>query len=107
MLEIFGDIWKIWDTGYYDAIVITTNGYIKQDGRAVMGRGIAKEARDKFPNLDARLGSKLKIYGNHVFMFSPDEFLNPVLFTFPVKPEFGSRGEPGWKVKADMNLVKQ
>jgi len=34
-----------------DARVITTNGFVKNNGEAVMGRGCAREAARKYPRL--------------------------------------------------------
>lgn len=49
-----GDMWSV----YYEAdlFLITTNATLKQNGALVMGRGIARQARDRFPGLDLALG---------------------------------------------------
>ncbi len=49
MLETIGDIWKYADQG--DVIVITTNGSLTRDGRAIFGRGVARQAALRFPDL--------------------------------------------------------
>lgn len=49
-----GDMWQVW--GKTDLFCITTNSTVTKDGRLVMGRGIAQEARDTIKGLDARLG---------------------------------------------------
>lgn len=49
-----GDMWQMW--GKTDLFCITTNSTILPDGRLVMGRGIAQEARDSIKGLDMRLG---------------------------------------------------
>lgn len=99
-----------------DAICITTNGYVKKNGEAVMGRGIAKEAAEEYPQLPKWLGTHLGYNGNHVTLGSFDypcttengyEVCEQVFFIFPVKPTFGPNGEMGWKAKADLNLIKQ
>lgn len=104
MLEAYGNIWDIIDEGGWDALVITTNGYVAKDGRAVMGRGIAKEAADKFLELPGQLGRLLKIYGNEVNIFSG--YAPYDLVTLPVKPTFGPNGIPGWKAKAQLPLIE-
>jgi hypothetical protein len=66
------------------AIVITTNGFVKRAGDAVMGRGCAKIAADADPRLPLRLGKSIKAHGNNVSdlgMFGPCH-----LVSFPVKP---------------------
>lgn len=106
MLEAFGDIWELADEGC-DALVITTNGYVKKsDGLAVMGRGIANQAAKRFPKLPAELGWCLRQYGNHCFVFSGHSPHYDIV-TFPVKPTFGPKGEPGWMVKAELPLIAQ
>jgi hypothetical protein len=49
-----GDMWSMW--GRTDLFCITTNSTLLPDGRLVMGRGIAQEARDTIRGLDYRLG---------------------------------------------------
>ena len=39
MKEVKGDIWNFYNKGYW--IVIPTNGTVKRNGEAVMGRGVA------------------------------------------------------------------
>lgn len=59
----YGNMWNVY--GKADAFLITTNSTIKRNGALVMGRGIAKEARDRFPGLDLALGSRImREYGN-------------------------------------------
>lgn len=89
MNEVFGNLW---DRG--GILVITTNGYVKNNRRAVMGRGCAKEATTIFPNLPVELGKKLHIYGNHVHWFPEYK-----LFTFPVKN--------AWWEQADLTLIER
>jgi hypothetical protein len=91
MLEQPGNIWRVHPTW---PICITTNGDVRKDGRAVMGRGIAFQAAAKYPNLPYLLGDKICEFGNHVFFF---EIFN--LFTFPVKSH--------WEEAADLNLIER
>lgn len=106
MLEAYGNIWDIADEfkDSINAVVVTTNGYTRKDGNAVMGRGIAKEAADRYPSLPYELGARLLAHGNVVNIFS---YLNTAydIVTFPVKPRFGSRGIPGWQARADLDLI--
>ena len=62
MREAFGDLWLI-DA---DAKCITTNGFIKKNGEAVMGAGVAKEAAIKYPELPEKLGYSIGVNGNRV-----------------------------------------
>jgi hypothetical protein len=44
-----GDMWDVF--GRTDLFMITTNPIIRKDGGVVMGRGIALEAKKRFPSL--------------------------------------------------------
>jgi len=65
MLETLGDIWEQADRGA--VIVITTNGSLTRYGRAVLGRGVARQASVRFPDLAGKLGRLLAEQGSHVF----------------------------------------
>lgn len=101
MISATGDLWTY---GAPDARVITTNGFRKANGECVMGRGCAREARDKYPGLAARLGERIRITGNHAYVFDVDEPWH--LVTFPVKPVTGAKGEPGFSAMADLEIIE-
>jgi len=42
---IKGDIWNLHKVGW---IIIPTNGFVKKNGENVMGRGLAKQVKDKY-----------------------------------------------------------
>lgn len=90
MKEAFGNLWDY----PADWRVITTNGFVKNNGQAVMGRGCAKEAATKYVTLPVELGSLLKRHGNHLFVL-----MQYKLITFPVKHN--------WWEKADLKLISQ
>lgn len=93
MIEISGNLWEI----PADAICITTNGFVKANGRCVMGRGCAKEARDKIRNLDLELGHMIHDYGNNVHQLT--QYQGKDLFSFPVKHN--------WWETADLDLIER
>lgn len=76
-----------------DALCITTNGYVKQNGRAVMGRGTAYQARQQFPGIDRILGEKILATGNHVTVLIPGG-LSPAVVAFPVKHTWDQPARP-------------
>ena len=90
MVEVTGDIWDYYDDGF--PIVITTNGNLDSKKNAVMGKGIALQAKKKFPKLPMILGNNIQYNGNRVFYFRD---LN--LFTFPTKHN--------WWEKSDIDLI--
>jgi hypothetical protein len=126
MRELIGNIWDLAQdltSNYgYDslAVAITTNGFTKRDGSAVMGRGIAKQAVSSWPWLQNQLGVYLRKYGNRAFYL--DRKLRIV--TMPVKPtsrpfgqcdivqhmmgkfKFGDR-VPGWACTAEMGIIER
>jgi hypothetical protein len=120
VIERIIDIWRIYDfqkpSDY--AVCITTNGFVRSDGRAVMGRGTAAQASVRFPRLAKELGRTMLDDGNKV------RLLRPGLIAFPVKPVSDiSDGQnvvksqrnryirgstvPGWAMKASLPLIEQ
>lgn len=91
MKEVFGDVWDYYDKGHW--IVITTNGIV-EDGRAVMGKGIALEAKQRHPELPAELGRLILCYGN-----TPNVFRELRLLTFPTKYH--------WREKSSLSLIEE
>lgn len=92
MIEITGNLFDYINEDNA-AICITTNGTIKKDDKAVMGRGCALEIKKHYPDIDKHLGFVLKKYGNHTCRM----YYN--IFTIPVKHN--------WFEKADIELIKR
>lgn len=92
MREVTGNIWYFHSRGNW--IAISTNGTVKKDGSCVMGRGVAKQAAEKFHELPQSLGRKIKMGGNRVYSL-------PIfrMFSFPVKHK--------WWEKADLALIEE
>jgi hypothetical protein len=119
MKEITGNLF---DQTWADAICITTNGFIKRNGEAVMGRGCAATATRKFPTIASELGKNLMSVGN-----LPTELVRTqdyTVFSFPVKRRSGlcsitknnvvshmkprfkpNQSVPGWALVADKQLI--
>lgn len=93
--EVIGNMWDI----PADAYCITTNGFVKTNGEAVMGAGCAKEAAKKWPYLPKLLGTLLST-GNHVewVPMDPKDNIGYLVF-FPVKHN--------WWEAADLKLIEQ
>jgi hypothetical protein len=88
MQELTGDIC---DYQGRAVIVITTNGSLTKDGRAILGRGCARQAGERFPDLPLRLGRLIRDNGNHV------QLLGDGLVSFPVE-------DSAWSLP-DMRLI--
>ena len=87
------DIWSLADRA--DAICITTNGLTKANGEAVMGKGIALQARQRFPGIDRVLGDHLRARGNVPGIIN----VNPAIVSFPTKND--------WRDKSDLDLIEK
>lgn len=92
--EMNGNLWEFYSLGEQHIACITTNGFVKTNGECVMGRGCAREARDKFPGFAKFLGDTIKQLGNKVHLFG-----TPRLLSFPTKHV--------WWEKSDLELIKQ
>lgn len=66
--------------------VITTNGNIKKNGKAVMGKGIALQAVKRYPELPIKLAEHIKNRGNVVKIFNEYKII-----TFPTKNNWWER----------------
>lgn len=73
-----------------DSICLTTNGYIKKkDSAAVMGAGVAKQAKSYWPYIEMTLGQHLIKNGNVVGILIERTHKNNMpynVISFPVKP---------------------
>ena len=90
MHETVGDIWAFAGCGI---IAITTNGSLTRDGRAIFGRGVARQAAERFTCLAEKTGTLLAQQGNHVLD------LGNGLVTFPVE-------ETPWSLP-DLRIIRR
>lgn len=81
MLEAKGDIWDHWERGH--VVAVTTNGLWDRLGNAIMGAGIAKQAKERFPELPGMLAQKLQSGGNLLYYFPSIRVV-----TFPTKEDW-------------------
>ena len=96
MIEVTGNLFE------YPAawLCITTNGVIKPGCEAVMGAGVAKEARERWAELPWVLGRHLMEKGNHVSrLMTISGTHNKEIFSFPTKHH--------WKDSSLMSLIVQ
>lgn len=119
MKEYYGNILDL--IGKERAICITTNLFVKSNGCAVMGRGIAKAIKDMLPGIDSLLG---KAINDGVSVGVVANMSNTDIIALPVKPAFEYQSEyvdvsvshmvgkfkpgdkvPGWACKADMSII--
>lgn len=79
MRELIGDLWQRHADGA--VVAITTSGMVSRSGNAVLLRGCAKQAKDRFPELARTLGALIQQDGNRVF------YLGCRLVSFPVEED--------------------
>lgn len=120
MKEIKGNLFD--HIGSADAICITTNGFVKNNGECVMGKGCAKKATYLFPTIAHKLGTLIGVKGNiPIALFHKNKTW---IYSFPVKPisdifdgnnavrhmkykfKIG-QSIPGWACVAAPALIKQ
>jgi len=97
--EVQGDIWDFYKKGHW--IAIPTNGSVKSNGEAVMGRGVALQAKLKFPELPEKVGRGLSTYLNYYGKdhYNRPQYYQPIrIATFPVKYS--------WQDKASLDLIE-
>lgn len=92
MIESKSDIWNS-DADY---ICVTTNGIVKHNGALVMGAGIAKQARDRYPGIDQTLGEAVRLLGNIPLIVNTGGN-KPNIISLPTKNH--------WKDKSDLELI--
>lgn len=95
-----GNMWNAFHET--DAFCITTNSYIRNDGELVMGRGIAKVAKQLFDDLPSALGDQVEQYCGHLGVYglmpSNRSEIDKIV-AFQVKTHF--------KDKADLDLIRE
>jgi hypothetical protein len=90
-------------------IVVTTNATIKNNGALVMGRGAAKDLRDKIPGIDTEIGDRIITFSN-----VKQDMYQPVIYGFldirsPYRPGKGGIGifqvKKEFRDDADLSLI--
>jgi len=94
MQEKIGDIWKT----DCDIICVTTNGVVKSNGELVMGKGIALQAKQRYPKLAYRLGNMVSLYENKPYLIVYDNIKYDII-SLPTKYH--------WRDKSDIELIKK
>jgi hypothetical protein len=99
VLEVQNDFWHEAGTGAYDAVCCTTNRIIKSNGELVMGAGIAKLFKEKYPSLPREWGQRIKT-GDHMqgVMLTRKDKDDLYLVAFPTKHD--------WKKPSRMEIIE-
>lgn len=110
-----------------EVVCVPTNGFVKRNGCAVMGAGLAKAVTRIYNNAEFELGQHLKEKGNVPGVLFEMEYARHVFMvvSFPVKPKLSALEEdllprfrrlaeargnrppfPGWMAQASIDLIR-
>lgn len=99
MLEVIGNIWDYHREGEW--IGITTNGVIAPETGLVMGRGLALQAKKRYPSLPHILAELVKDYGNKPFALSAYR-----ICSFPTKDHWQDPSPPALIARSARWIMK-
>lgn len=88
---------SLWDDKFSSVFYwrcITTNGVIDQFNCLVMGKGVALDAKKRYPGLSAELGKFVREFGN-----VPKFCSNYRIISFPTKSH--------WRYNSDLDLIQR
>ena len=83
-----------------EALIFTGNSYVTREGKLVMGRGAAREVRDKYPGIDLRFGEQIihqSFYG--LLLDAPASSVRTPIYAFQVKYD--------WSMAASLHLIQK
>lgn len=96
--QMQGDMWEEYLSPEV-LYVVTTNGSIKNNGEAVMGRGTAKDAARLHPSLPKLLGDYLSAWGNVPYVLPGN------IATLPVKHDWRDKAADETLIWQSLNLL--
>ncbi len=79
MKELKADVFEIYDQHPWCTICIPSNGCVTKAGKAVMGKGVARQAAQRWRHLPAVVGRHISEWGNRVV------FIEHRVLAFPTK----------------------
>ena len=87
-----GDIWSAFEQA--DLFLVTTNSVLIRHGALVMGAGIARQAVERFPGLDAALGSVVRQAGDTYGLLVSPRWPEAKLGAFQTKANWKEGSSP-------------
>ena len=102
MVTIYGDIWTEFEKRPEAYLVIPTNIGWKHDGSNVMGRGLAKTAAEKFPELPEFYGPWCQKYCTELYVHYGRNVI-----CAPTNPLNEGKPHLSWKNRAKACLVEE
>ena len=99
-----GDMWAAWEES--DLFLITANASFTAAERLVMGRGIARQALDRFPGLDKALAKTLRTPGRRYGLLVSPRWPQAKLGLFQTKLRYWEDAAPELiRLSAEMLLA--
>ncbi len=108
--ETTGNLWDYLKVGA--VIAVTTNGVVNRDGANIMGKGCAREARDRCPGVAYRIGYLIKQYGVRCFNLPMDTIIGQApggrwtLVSVPTKHHWREDSDPELILQSAEQLVE-
>jgi hypothetical protein len=87
-----GDMWSVFEQA--DLFLVTTNHVVTRDDKLVMGAGIARQALDRFPDLDKALGKAVLAAGTPYGLLVSPRWPEAKLGAFQTKGEWKAGASP-------------
>ena len=97
MREAVAELWALHAAGA--VVAVTTSGAVGRDGRAQVGRGLARQAAERHPWFAPRLGALLSAHGVRV------ELVGERIVAFPVERDPWQTPEPRLIARSAEELV--
>ena len=95
-----GNMWDVF--GKTDLFLITTNPIVRKDGAVVMGRGIASQAKNKFPYLPYHFADRLGVLN---LLFGEGECLVDSIGTYEKQLVGFFMVKDHWRSPADPAII--
>jgi hypothetical protein len=102
-----GDMWTAYQSAHL--FLITTNATITARGALVIGRGIARQAKERFPGLDVALGRQMQaLCGNQAVyeLLASPRWPAPKLGAFQVKRHYSQPASTSASLAQALELIR-
>ncbi len=104
-----GDIWELAAQPQHGWVIVPTNTDVKQNGNAVMGKGLAKQAADQLDYLPRLLGQHIKTWGEEIFAYEAEQKWSRGTFGILQKPMrvVCLPTKTTWRQGSDLELIER
>lgn len=99
-----GDWFRWYARDNVDLALFTTNSVVTRDGRLVMGAGLARQVRDRWPGIDRAIGSQVREMGRDYHLLISPRWPQARVGAFQVKWDWHDQSDLGLIAKATLRL---